>query len=124
MNTLTTTLHATWLHPAAGPEPLDPNANDNPHWSWALSVTTPRAKDAEQAVGWLCGAGQEAVQLANFRYGEFALYRVLGESRRDVEAGIPNEKAEAILRQLGQAYGPGSVRLCGTYVLISADPVL
>lgn len=119
-----TTLHATWLHPASGPEALDPCANDNPRWSWALSVTTPRAPEAEQAVGWLCGVGREAVQLVNFSYNTFALYRLLGESRREVEAGVPNDEAEAILRRLGQAYGPGSVRLCGAYVLISAEPAL
>lgn len=122
--TTPTALHATWLHPAYGPEAIDPNADDHPAWSWALSVTTPRTDEAQQAAGWLCGLDAEGVQLANFGYGEFALYRLLTECRRDVAAGIPNEGAEAVLRRLGQCYGPGSCRLCGAYVLITADSVL
>lgn len=119
-----TALYATWLHPASGPEALDPNGGDNPRWSWALSLTAPRTKEAQEAAGWLCGTSGEAVQLVNFGYGEFALYRLLGECRRDVEAGVPNDEAEAILRKLGQHYGPGNTRLCGAYVLISTEPVL
>lgn len=125
MSTLThspaTTLHATWLHPVSGPEALDPNMGDNPRWSWALSVTSPRTEPAQQAAGWLCGLDAQGVTLVNFGYDEFALYRLVDECRHDVAAGIPNEEAEAVLRRLGQNYGPGSVRLCGAYVLISAE---
>lgn len=116
-------MYATWLHPASGPEALDPNANDNSRWSWALSVTTPRAEEARQAVGWLCGTGGDDVRLVNFGYGEFALYRLLGECRCDVAAGVPNGAAEAVLRKLGQHYGPGNTRLCGSCVLITTGSV-
>lgn len=126
MRTLTpaTQLHATWLHPASGPEALDPAGNDNPRWSWALSVTTPRTEGAQQAAGWLCGLDARGVQLVNFGYGEFALYRLVEERRADVAAGIPNEEAEAVMRRLGQNYGSGNIRLCGAFVLISAAPVV
>lgn len=119
-----TELHATWLHPASGPEALEPNARDNARYSGGLSVTAPRTEEAQQAVGWLCGSGSEAVQLVSFGYGEFALYRLLGECRRDVEAGVPNDEAEAVLRKLGQPFGPGNTRLCGAYVLITPWPVV
>ena len=89
MNTLTnpTALHATWLHPASGPEAIDQNADHHPIWSWALSVTAPRTDDVQQAAGWLCGLHAEGVALANFRYGEFDLYRLVDECRREVAAG-------------------------------------
>lgn len=119
MSTPQSSLLATWLHPNYGPEPINPRGGDNDQWSWALSVDFPHVEDALQAAGWLCGTHGENVLLVNFKLGQFALYRLLYECQRDVVEQNPNEKAEAIMRAIGQDYGPDSSRLCGAYVLIS-----
>lgn len=118
-------LLAMWLHPDyEQPVLIDAQAGDNTKWSWALSVEQPHSTAARKAAGWLLDTEAESVSLITFKLGQFALYRLLYECRRDEMVENPNEPAEAVLRALGQDYGPNSSRLCGAYLLISLETPL